>query len=731
MSYRRFYLSLPPFLAILLALISSPTATALPQVLNHQGRIAVDGVNFQGEGQFKFALVNGEGTLVWSNAEIFEQAPNAAVPLTVSKGLYSVLLGDTTLLNMNEIPATLFSEHRHLSLRVWFNDGTNGFQQITPDQRFAMAPFAVVAEQAKTAVDFSGVLSGDVTGSQGTTSISDETVTAKTLNGFDQLTPLTGGLSTSDTILSAFARLQGNALLNAPLDSPSFTGTVQLPQGTTTVAPMRLASGANLTTPVLGAVEFDGTNLYLTNNSASPTRKTLAFTDSAQSVNLSQINAAPVLPVLAWGENGSGQTTVPSLSNVSTVAAAESHSLALLNNGTLVTWGNGPAIPSGLDSVVAIAAGSSHNIAVRDDGTVVAWGGDTYGQATVPIGITNATHAAAGEKHSLILHATGEVTAWGDNSFGQITVPSAATSNVTAIAAGYDHSLALKSDGMVVAWGRNEAGQTEVPEGLNDVIAIGAGAFHSLAVKSDGTVVAWGWDNGGQSSVPAGLTGVTKVVAGYIFSAALKSDGTIVAWGSNTDGQLTIPSSATQVTQLAAGASHILALRADLIPAQLARLDQDNVFTGKVGIKRVPATHALEVEGNASKTTATNWLANSDRRIKTDITTLSGALEIIDQVRLVDFRYTEDYRKTHPSIGDGRYLNVIAKEFQQVFPDHVSESGEFLSDGSPILQVDTYPLTIYSAAAVQELHRENQELKQRLSNQETRLRKLEEMMENR
>lgn len=823
MSYRKFHPCLIAFLAAFLALVSSPTAPALPQILNHQGRIAVDGVNFQGEGQFKFALVNAEGTLVWSNAEIFDQVPNAAVPLTLNKGLYSVLLGDTTLLNMDEIPAALFNEHRQLSLRVWFDDGTNGFQQITPDQRFAVAPFAVVAEQAKTAVDFSGVLLGDVTGSQGTTSIADETVTAKTLSGFDQLTPLTGGLSTGDTILSAFVRLQGNASLKAPLDSPTFTGTVsgitagmvglgsvnntadaakpisvaqqtaldlkaplasptftgtvsgitaemvglgsvdntadadkpvssaqqaalnskaplasptftgtvQLPAGTNAVAPMKLASGANLTTPAFGAVEFDGTNLYLTNNSASPTRKTLAFTDSAPSVNLSQINAAPVLPVLAWGENDNRQTTVPSLSNVSTVAAAESHSLALLNNGTVVTWGNGPAIPSGLDSVVAIAAGSSHDIAVRDDGTVLAWGGNGYGQATVPIGITNATQAAAGERHSLILHATGEVTAWGNNIFGQITVPSAATSNVTAIAAGYDHSLALKSDGTVVAWGRNEAGQSEVPEGLNDVIAIGAGAFHSLAVKSDGTVVAWGWDNGGQSSVPADLTGVTKVVAGYVFSAALKSDGTIVAWGSNTDGQLTIPSSATQVTQLAAGSSHMLALRADLIPAQLARLDQDNVFAGKVGIKRVPATHALEVEGNASKTTATNWLANSDRRIKTDVTTLTGALEIMDQVRLVDFRYTEEYRKTHPSIEDSRYLNVIAQEFQQVFPDHVKESGEFLSDGSPILQVDTYPLTIYSAAAVQELHRENRDLKQRLSDQETRLRKLEEMMETR
>ena len=77
----------------------------------------------------------------------------------------------------------------------------------------------------------------------------------------------------------------------------------------------------------------------------------------------------------------------------------------------------------------------------------------------------------------------------------------------------------------------------------------------------------------------------------------------------------------------------------------------------------------------------------------------------------MDFRYTDDYRAAHPGIEDKRYLNVIAQEFAKVFPDDVKSSGEKLPDGSPILQVDTYPLTIYSAAAVQELHRENEALK--------------------
>lgn len=57
----------------------------------------------------------------------------------------------------------------------------------------------------------------------------------------------------------------------------AFTGSVTLVAGGTSAAPLIFQSGSPLTTPSFGAVEFDGTNLYLTNNASSPTRKTLAF----------------------------------------------------------------------------------------------------------------------------------------------------------------------------------------------------------------------------------------------------------------------------------------------------------------------------------------------------------------------------------------------------------------------------------------------------------------------
>ena len=556
-----------------------------------------------------------------------------------------------------------------------------------------------------------------------------------TVNGITKSMVGLGNVDNTSDADKPVSTAQQTALgLRAPLASPTFTGTVLFPAGSTTSAPLQLAAGISLTAPVFGSVEFDGDQLYLTGNAGNPTRRALAFADGqASSVELSTITAAPLKPVVAWGNNGQGQTTVPTLSSVQAIAAGESHSLALLDGGTVVAWGaNGSGqatVPADLTTVTAVAAGTYHNLALKADGTVVAWGDNSYGKATVPAGINTATQVAAGEKHSLVLLADGTVRVWGNNDFDQLTLPFALTGvTVTAIAAGYDHSLALTAAGTVVAWGRSTAGQLEVPEGLSGVTAIAAGAYHCLALKNDGTVVAWGWNNAGQSLVPDGLSGVSRISAGYGFSMALKSDRTPVVWG--FEPLVGIPEDATQVISIAAGSNHALALRADAIPAQVARLDQDNIFTGKVGIGRTPDTNALEVYGTASKSNAGNWLANSDRRIKAEVESIAGALETLDQVRLVDFRYTEDYLATHPEIEDRRYPNVIAQEFAQVFPDDVKGSGQRLPDGSEILQVDTYPLTIYSAAAVQELHRQNKELKAQLADQEQRLLKLEEILKN-
>ena len=120
----------------------------MPQQINYQGRVVVGGVNFNGSGQFKFALVGPGGVpSFWSNngTSVNGSEPNAAVSLTVASGLYSVALGDTSLAGMTvAIPASVFN-NADVRLRVWFNDGVSGSQLLTPDQRITSVGYAMMS----------------------------------------------------------------------------------------------------------------------------------------------------------------------------------------------------------------------------------------------------------------------------------------------------------------------------------------------------------------------------------------------------------------------------------------------------------------------------------------------------------------------------------------------------------------------------------------------------------
>jgi hypothetical protein len=119
----------------------------VPMLISYQGRVVVGGTNFDGSGQFKFALVNAAGTTAyWTNdgTHLDGTEPTAAVGLTVTKGLYSVQLGDTSLPNMTAVPPSVFN-NSDVRLRVWFNDGTHGSQQLAPDRRIGAVGYAVMS----------------------------------------------------------------------------------------------------------------------------------------------------------------------------------------------------------------------------------------------------------------------------------------------------------------------------------------------------------------------------------------------------------------------------------------------------------------------------------------------------------------------------------------------------------------------------------------------------------
>lgn len=129
-------------LALLLA-HTAPLAAQVPAMLNYQGRVLVNGTNFTGSGQFKFALVQGAGpTLLWKNdGSGGNTEPTTPVPLPVANGLVMTSVGDTPMI---PIPSSVFA-NSDVRLRVWFNGGL-GFQQLTPDQRIVSVGYAMRAE---------------------------------------------------------------------------------------------------------------------------------------------------------------------------------------------------------------------------------------------------------------------------------------------------------------------------------------------------------------------------------------------------------------------------------------------------------------------------------------------------------------------------------------------------------------------------------------------------------
>ncbi len=141
-------------------------AGGAPGVVSYQGQVLVSDQPYDGTGYFKFAVVDAAGTATyWSNdgTSTGGGEPTASISLTVSEGLFSILLGDTSLTGMSvALDESVFADP-DTYLRVWFSDDDSTFTQLS-DQKIASVPYALQAQsalQADTALEADEALTAD------------------------------------------------------------------------------------------------------------------------------------------------------------------------------------------------------------------------------------------------------------------------------------------------------------------------------------------------------------------------------------------------------------------------------------------------------------------------------------------------------------------------------------------------------------------------------------------
>lgn len=259
--------------------------------------------------------------------------------------------------------------------------------------------------------------------------------------------------------------------------------------------------------------------------------------------------------------------------NGAPIHAGEDFSVALRDDGSLLTWGRATWVrdraPKGV-LFSAIAAGSHHVVGIKSDGSLVTWAAQVghshkYDRAKMENSPTGSDFigVAAGRTHALAIKADGSLVGWGTG--GVMNIPSEA--GFVAVDAVHDYSVALKYDGSLVTFGdeRDRHGMIrDTPTEDRFVSVAGSCHYrHFVGLKSDGSLACWGNDDyRAVSATPTG-TGFEAAVAGSVHCVALKTDGTLLTWGGKDNPDVLRTPTGDGFVAVAAGHVHSLALKSD------------------------------------------------------------------------------------------------------------------------------------------------------------------------
>ena len=281
--------------------------------------------------------------------------------------------------------------------------------------------------------------------------------------------------------------------------------------------------------------------------------------------------------LMCWGLNNRGQIGIGTTTgahtpqwvdlgsgtNVTEVANGYRHTCAILENGSLMCWGenfngqlgNGQSYwtqttPLWVDlgagrTATRIDASKENTCAIVDNGSLYCWGDNSDGMLNenpsllprqftprwIDLGGHTPSSVSVGNSNVCTILNNGSLYCWGDDSYGQLAQGSVTGSeswdplyvdfgtgvNVAQIDLGQQHLCAIIDNGSLNCWGRNTNGQlgngsggfsqsTGTPSWVDlgvgrTAVAVSSGGFHTCAIVDNGSLYCWGANSNGQLGI--------------------------------------------------------------------------------------------------------------------------------------------------------------------------------------------------------------------------------------
>lgn len=252
-----------------------------------------------------------------------------------------------------------------------------------------------------------------------------------------------------------------------------------------------------------------------------------------------------------------------------------------------------------------VAAGDDTSIAIMQDGSIVTAAYEAAGYID-----PDATYVSVDSyNHYILLKADGTATAGmfegNESAFSKATDVRDWT-DLVAVTAGMFCSAGLRSDGTVVITDGVTKDHDQVAE-WTDIVMIDAGYF-LVGLKSDGTVVA---ATSTKSRSFESWTDIVAISTSSSYIMGLKSDGTVVAWSTNANNPMLDVSGWTDIVQISAGLNHAVGLKADgtVVSTQIVDKEYDRGETQVEGWTDIVAisanyTHTLGIKSDGTVVSA-------------------------------------------------------------------------------------------------------------------------------